>query len=453
MRIAASLLTLATSIALLATLQSTHAQDTPWKRRLRKGVVLNESSEVRERGQQGPLTADEMRRLALRPRGAGLLNLSYWPDEPASPASVPAKDLVAAMAQLCPSTSGADELERYVEAIVRYSQEFAVDPWLLAALVYTQSNCQSDVDGSYGTGLTLINRGMHEGNIRAGAYRFGVWTDQGWSRRELDVSAFRFDRRTLMKPEANIYFAAAILNVFGQQCPQVDRAFDSAPHRHAVSHFIWGDQVGDAGPEDRILTARRRLLSSHARLARNGKGAGGISFVSPLDGYPRIATSGLGEPRDQGRRPHRGIDFASDEGEPVRSVAAGTVVFAGVDWERRAHIPLEPWGAVIVHERHFGPRGIFVEVDHGNGVVSLYAHLATYDVRIGDQVEAGQRLGEVGRTGIKDSGAHLHFGLFQDDEVLNPLAYLAAYVFPPKLTERGRAELDKRHRRNRRRRR
>jgi murein DD-endopeptidase MepM/ murein hydrolase activator NlpD len=91
---------------------------------------------------------------------------------------------------------------------------------------------------------------------------------------------------------------------------------------------------------------------------------------------------------------------------------------------------------------------LFVEIDHGHGVVSLYAHLASYDVKVGDQVKAGQRLGEVGRTGVRDSGAHLHFGLFHDAEVLDPLEHLAAYVFPPKLTKRGHAELAKQHGRN-----
>jgi murein DD-endopeptidase MepM/ murein hydrolase activator NlpD len=259
---------------------------------------------------------------------------------------------------------------------------------------------------------------------------------------ELDVSAFPLRRGALASPEPNLYFGAALLRVFGEQCPDIDRAFDSAPHRHAVSHFVWGDRVGDAGPEDRILTARRRLLNSHARLTRGGRGLGGISFSSPLDGYPRIATSGLGEPRDNGRRLHRGIDFASELGEPVRSVAAGTVTFAGIDWERRAHIPLEPWGAVIVHQRHMGPRGLFVEIDHGNGVVSLYAHLGRYDVKVGDQVQASQRIGEVGRTGIRESAPHLHFGLFQNGVVLDPLDHLGAYVFPPNLTRRGHAGLE-----------
>ncbi|UCH30471.1 MAG: M23 family metallopeptidase [Myxococcales bacterium] len=345
------------------------------------------------------------------------------------------------MEQLCPPTITRAELEKYADAIVRYGSEFSVDPWLLAALVYTQGNCRPDIDNSYGTGLTLINVGMHARNIDDGIYKFGVWGKEGWTRSELDVSAFPFRRETLLRAEPNLYFAAAMLHIFAAQCPQIDRAFDSASHRHPVSHFVWGDQVGDTAPEDRILTARRRLLNSYARRKNGGHRIGDIAFVSPLDGYPRVATSGLGEPRDRGRRLHRGIDFASEYGEPVRSVAAGTVIFAGVDWERRAHIPLEPWGAAIVHERHMGPRGLFVKIDHGDGVVSLYSHLASYDVKVGDRVEAGQRLGEVGRSGIRDSGPHLHFGLFHDGKVLDPLDHLSAYVFPPELTKRGHAEV------------
>jgi hypothetical protein len=47
----------------------------------------------------------------------------------------------------------------------------------------------------------------------------------------------------------------------------------------------------------------------------------------------------------------------------------------------------------------------------------------------------------VGRTGIRDSAPHLHFGLFHEGKVLDPLDHLSAYVFPPDLTKRGRAEL------------
>lgn len=416
---------------------------------MRQGVVLNESPAVGHRTSRSPLTAQEMRRLGLRPRGGGLVDLSQWPSEPPSPANVAPEALAHALAQLCPPAVERHVLELYSEAIVRYASEFAVDPWLLAALVYTQSDCSHDIDNSYGTGLTLLNLGMHARHIDDGLYRFGIREPSGWAREALDVSAFGFDRASLRVPAANLYFAAAILAVFREQCPHIDRPFHSAPHRHFVSHFVWGDEVGDTGPEDRILTARRRLLNSYTRTRTAGRRVGGIALASPLDGYPRIVTSGLGEPRDNGRRPHRGIDFASEYGEPVRAVAPGTVTFAGVDWERRAMIPLEPWGAALVHERHMGPRGLFVEIDHGNGLVSLYAHLSQYDVHVGDHVEAGERLGEVGRTGVRDSGPHLHFGLFKDGKVLDPLKQLAAYVFPPSVTKRGIAAIRKTAPRNR----
>ncbi|MEM7434385.1 MAG: M23 family metallopeptidase [Myxococcota bacterium] len=435
-------------LVLVTSLEPTHAQRTPWERRLRKGVVLSDAPRRQPDQDVGSLDAQELRRLGLRPRGVGLIDLSIWPEEPASPATVSAEELAEAMRDLCPASTH-DNADRYARHIVRYSREFEVDPWLVAALVYTQSGCDQHVKSSYGVGLTLINVGMHARHVRQGMYRYGVRDKRGWQRRELDVSKFAFHPRALAKPEPNLYFAAALVRVFREQCPDVDRAFDSSPHRHSISHFVWGDKVSDAGPEDRILTARRRLLRSHAATHQRNRTLAGIDFVSPLQGFPRVATSGLGEPRDGGRRSHRGIDFASEAGEPVLAVASGVVTFAGVDWERRAHIALEPWGALLVHRRHMGPKGLFVEVDHGDGVVSLYAHLARYDVNVGDEVLAGEVLGLVGETGVRDSGPHLHLGLFRHGRVLDPLKHLAAYVFPPHLTHRGRASLEPRRKRRR----
>ncbi len=158
MRFLAISLTLVSFVALTAALQPSRAQDTPWNRRFRTGVVLNDSPAVRSASRKGPLTADEMRRLGLRPRGGGLIDLSYWPQEPAAPSRVLPSDLAAAMAQLCPASTKGSELETYARAIVRSSEEFSVDPWMLAALVYTQSNCNHEINNSYGAGLTLINR-------------------------------------------------------------------------------------------------------------------------------------------------------------------------------------------------------------------------------------------------------------------------------------------------------
>jgi hypothetical protein len=90
-----------------------------------------------------------------------------------------------------------------------------------------------------------------------------------------------------------------------------------------------------------------------------------------------------GQPRSQ----HKGVDFRGAEGSPVRSCAAGRVVLA--------------------ENQYFS--GNFVIIDHGLGVFSMYAHLSAFRVKRGDLVQAGQVMGEVGKTG-RVTGPHLHFG-------------------------------------------
>jgi murein DD-endopeptidase MepM/ murein hydrolase activator NlpD len=95
-------------------------------------------------------------------------------------------------------------------------------------------------------------------------------------------------------------------------------------------------------------------------------------------------------------RKHNGVDYAAPTGTPVRSVGDGTVVFAG---------------------RQNG-YGNVVELQHGQGRTTLYAHLSRIDVRKGQHVEQGQNIGAVGATGWA-TGPHLHFefrvnGVHQD---------------------------------------
>ena len=90
----------------------------------------------------------------------------------------------------------------------------------------------------------------------------------------------------------------------------------------------------------------------------------------------------------QPRAPHRGTDMRGPAGTPIHAVAAGTVVLA------------EP--------QYYS--GNVVMVDHGQGVISMYAHLSAFDVKVGDRVERGQLVGRVGATG-RVTGPHLHLGL------------------------------------------
>jgi murein DD-endopeptidase MepM/ murein hydrolase activator NlpD len=98
------------------------------------------------------------------------------------------------------------------------------------------------------------------------------------------------------------------------------------------------------------------------------------------------------------RGAHRGIDFTAPQGTAVFAADRGTVLTVG-------------------RQRLYGN---FVVVDHGNGVVTLYAHHRANFVKEGQIVQRGQKLAEVGRTG-NATGPHLHFELRVDGRHRNPL--------------------------------
>jgi murein DD-endopeptidase MepM/ murein hydrolase activator NlpD len=98
---------------------------------------------------------------------------------------------------------------------------------------------------------------------------------------------------------------------------------------------------------------------------------------------------------------HKGVDFASDAGADVLAVASGIVTWAG---------PREGYG-------------LLVEINHGNGYVTRYAHAARTMVAVGDQVERGQAVAVVGSTG-RSTGPHLHFEVVKDGRQIDPMAFV-----------------------------
>ena len=96
------------------------------------------------------------------------------------------------------------------------------------------------------------------------------------------------------------------------------------------------------------------------------------------------------EPRKT-REGHNGMDFAAPKGTRVNSVMEGVVIEVNTD-------PNNPTGY-----------GIYVKIQHTNGTSSLYAHLDNTSVNKDDSVVAGEKIGEVGSTGLS-TGPHLHFG-------------------------------------------
>jgi LysM repeat protein len=99
---------------------------------------------------------------------------------------------------------------------------------------------------------------------------------------------------------------------------------------------------------------------------------------------------------------HRAIDIGSWEGAPVKAADSGYVIAAG--WDDSGY-------------------GRIVLIDHGNGFQTLYAHLQAYNVKVGDSVVKGEKIGEVGVTG-NSSGPHLHFEIRQSATQRNPFGFL-----------------------------
>jgi murein DD-endopeptidase MepM/ murein hydrolase activator NlpD len=144
------------------------------------------------------------------------------------------------------------------------------------------------------------------------------------------------------------------------------------------------------------------------RAALSGFAGMEVAGINMPDMWPILGpiTSGFGEREDpiigggEGEF-HKGVDIGSPDGTPVHAPADGRVVKAG---------PGTGYGREI-------------EIDHGNGIVTVYGHLSGYNVTIGEQVVKGQVIGYVGHSG-RTTGSHLHYEVQVHGAAVNPHRYL-----------------------------
>jgi murein DD-endopeptidase MepM/ murein hydrolase activator NlpD len=123
-----------------------------------------------------------------------------------------------------------------------------------------------------------------------------------------------------------------------------------------------------------------------------------MGFLFPLDGEITSYFGNRVDPITGEADWHEGIDIAGNYGDPVKAAAAGIVSFAG-------------W---------LGGYGNAVKIDHGGGLETLYGHLESIAVSIGQAVNAGDVIGGVGSTGYS-TGPHLHWGVYQDGNAIDPM--------------------------------
>ena len=125
------------------------------------------------------------------------------------------------------------------------------------------------------------------------------------------------------------------------------------------------------------------------------------SGMPVAQGYISSGFGGRSDPLDGHAAMHMGLDFDAPLGSPVLAVADGVVTYAG---ERSGY-------------------GNVVEIDHGNGYMTRYAHNSAFVAQVGQRVHAGDAIAKVGSTG-RSTGPHCHFEVWLNGRAVNPMAYV-----------------------------
>lgn len=213
--------------------------------------------------------------------------------------------------------------------------------------------------------------------------------------------------------ETNKYLENA-LNVCNQQYKELSGYYKSILSKvESVKRFETVEDCstgsGTKGDIDSLLVdlrdSRRVLGRVEDRLRLDDGLSGCVPCILPADGYI-IQTFGKSKYIFTGEeRFSSGIDLASPEGSAVYSTGGGKVEYAGSNPNA----------------------GLMVRIDHGYGFKTLYSHLALLKVGRGQVVKRGQIIGYVGKTG-KAVGPRLHYEVWVDERVENPVDYIAEEV-------------------------
>ena len=236
----------------------------------------------------------------------------------------------------------------------------------------------------------------------------------------LETSSHR-DMDALALQLGSLQAQATRLNALGERLTQIgklgDGEFDfakppalgGAEDPAAASHTLDFDLAGniDALRDQFALQETQLTVLENLLLDRKTRNA-----LVP-NGYP-VSTSYIGSPFGARVDPingqietHQGLDFDAEIGSDIKAVAAGVISFAG-DKAGYGHV---------------------VEVDHGNGYMTRYAHNSANLVQVGERVKFGQVIAKVGSTG-RSTGPHCHFEVWLNGRVVNPYAYVKGKIKP-----------------------
>lgn len=126
-----------------------------------------------------------------------------------------------------------------------------------------------------------------------------------------------------------------------------------------------------------------------------------LTFKQPVRGIPTTSFGAKRIINGQHKNPHSGMDIAAAKSTPVVAAAKGNVILAD----------------------NFYLSGNMVAIDHGHGLITMYAHLSEILVKVGDSVDVSEKIGRVGSTG-RVTGPHLHWTVKLNQTSVNPALFL-----------------------------
>jgi murein DD-endopeptidase MepM/ murein hydrolase activator NlpD len=174
------------------------------------------------------------------------------------------------------------------------------------------------------------------------------------------------------------------------------------------------DAIRDVDKESQVL--EQQIANLGAAWQRELEIIESLPLRPPMVVDHRLS-SGFGTRRDpftgEASR-HEGLDFVAPYGSPIVATAPGRVALA----------------------QYFGPYGRTVDVDHGRGFTTRYAHMSKINVQIGDRVQAGDVLGLLGNTG-RSTGPHLHYEVRFQGRPINPVPQHVLTAAQRNVNERG----------------
>lgn len=267
------------------------------------------------------------------------------------------------------------------------------------------------VIGGLGAAVALAVAGpAHATAARAGGEAASIAKVRADAQRDIDALAVKLGQ---------LQAQSVRLNALGERLTQVGKLDDGefnfdedpgqggpelpvGPDGGAMSPLTLGQGISDLSGQFDVQQAQLEALRD---LLMDRKIESSLRPTGmPVNGYISSYFGGRPDPFSGHTARHEGIDIAAPKGTPVTAVAEGMVTFAG---QRNGY-------------------GNVVEIDHGNGYMTRYAHNSKLLVTPGQRVHVGEPIAAAGSTG-RSTGSHVHFEVWFHDHVVNPLAFVRSH--------------------------